>query len=496
MKNFNKILLASVMFVLLLVGGFTFIGCGGGEVPPVNPDPVIPQPEPQPDPHTHAGEIVYYSISADKTKAYINVDCSCGEIGAVEIDNAIIVNPENAQSIFDGMWNGANYDINNKTIVFDAGEYGTLQLRATRHTVDHVYAYTVQNPNIVGAEITDIDSLIKDKSTWYHYERAFENITFAGTEGAVFKGQIITWSDYMSNSVAQHPNPFTLGLTDAFGDLWHDYVRDPEEPASSSENNEFPNIQHLPMNNITFDRMNFATKNGRITFRNNSSNSGMKNITVKNCKFETENPYLGNSDEDGFYSWPAGAIVFTNANNMADLRVAQKFENIVVVNNVIKGHYMGVYTQNAKNAEISYNYIENDIYSFEDGFEEYPEGKFSYHNLIAIQTVDDCVELGSYVSGKIVIKGNTLTNTKDRALRFGNVGRAANEDKGIEAEGAEIEVVDNIIANADDKGSFAKTSALVNTSFTFKGNTYNGNATRTVENGTESSYIFSTSDEI
>ena len=413
----------------------------------------------EPKAHTHAYENVNYTITNDKSEAFLNKECECGKTKTTKINNAIIVNPDNAQAIFDGYWNETAYDINNKTVVFDEGEYSHLLLRASKNAIDGVYAHNTATPNALGEKLDTLPTSTDYGS--YHYVRSFNNIVFAGTEKAEFNGLFVVWSEH---NEAKFPS--TIGLENSASIAWYDAVR--ETYCNTNSNTKIANYQHLSLNNILFENMNFSGKYGRIEIRNNTTNDGVKNLTVNNCEFKTDEAYEGFQD----WFWEGVAISLKNALTESEVKVVQNYENIVVKNNIIKGHYQGVYVQNGKNVEVSGNTILNTV-----------------HNFIAIQSVENVNSIDKtstkYFTGNIVIKNNIMANSGDRAIRFGN-GLNANiviENNNILTDGV------------DSSDEVLKTSALEGCVFTFKNNNYQDKRLLNIIEETQNKYVIKITDE-
>ena len=93
----------------------------------------------------------------------------------------VIATPANAQEVIDG-------DINNKIVIFDAGEYNdTLVFRPTQ--ASNAKAYTAAYDLAKTSDFVAYDDL--KTTSHYVYERSFKNITFAGVEGANFNDMFV-----------------------------------------------------------------------------------------------------------------------------------------------------------------------------------------------------------------------------------------------------------------------------------------------------------------
>lgn len=357
----------------------------------------------------------------------------------------VIATPSTAQAILDS-------NINGKTIVFDAGVYGDLIIRPTIETVEGIYAYNESKPTIKGEEVA-LENVDKTKSTkGYHYVRTIKNVTFAGTNGAVFKGVFdiesanVGGPEVSTNSIANHTDKTNVGLSEARRDV----IRDLElvTKVSSSRVTDISYYAHIPVDGMTFERMNFDGKYGRIYFFEGKVDDQQKNITIKNCSFETNEAYYG---EIEFYSLDAPAVaLYTLSSGF--------FDDVMFKNNYVTGHFQGFSVLNGNNVSIISNTIEN------------VEG-----NAIALHGASLFTNgtTGTYTTGNIVVRDNTIKGTGyklpdgERAIRF-NV-----------CKDARIEIVGNTFVEAVEdrtqKGEgeqVLKTGTLTNTSYLVTNNSF------------------------
>lgn len=399
----KKIFSVFTALCLALPLAFGLVGCGD--------DPADP-----PATHTHAYSTCDEYVVVEDKAYHATEKCSCGDYKKTELEDYIIATPETAQIVLDG-------NINNKTVVFASGEYGTLKIRPTRETVDKIHVYDVVNPTEFGAEKT-LDE-VKDTTTGsYHYVRELNNVKFVGAVGAEFKGVFSIQSkkynvyDYFGNA--------GLGLEDEtdFDIIRNIAVVDTNGNADIVVN-DIAYADHVKINTVMFEKMNFSGKKGRI-FVGREYDATVENVAVIGCSFVTE-------EEWPTTSYSCSAVQFEVLNGTAEMK------NIKIENCVIDGHYQGVRVANGNNVSIKNNTIKN-----------------STHNLINIQ--------GSYTKGGVLIEGNTLENGTDRAIRF------------YVLDDATVVIKDNAFVNASkSNGEILKAeSSAAGSSIELDGNTYGG----------------------
>lgn len=378
MKNVKKFV-SLCLIMIMTFAVFALAGCGK-------------------EPHTHAYGAEYYTVSSDKTKAYKTKTCACGHSVNIKIENAVIVNPTNAQAELDK-------NINGKTIVFDEGVYGDLIMRPTRETVEGIYAYDPENPTVKGAEVNlaDVDTTKTTKG--YHYDRTLENIVFAGTKNAQFKGLFTFESGNVggaegTNDTAYFTDKSRLGLAENRKDV----IRNLELTTTNSAYGwtDICYSAHVDMDKLSFDRMNFNGKYGRIYFYEGKVDSVQKNISITNCKFETDEAYKSGHE---YYDFDAPAVaIYTRSTGF--------YENITFKNNTIVGHFQGLVVLNGKNVYVEENAISG-----------------TEHNALAFHGASTLTNgaKNTYTTGNIVIKNNSIKNigvgvaTGERAFRFANL---------------------------------------------------------------------------
>jgi len=365
-------------------------------------------------------------------KAYSLSNCTCNSVEKKELTNYLIVTPENAQSVLDG----SEGLISGKTIVFSDGNYGALQIRSTRETVDKIYEYDYSagtNNNVMTTEV-DIEDLSSEGV--YHYTRNVEDVTFISTENAEFKG-VFSIQSKAHRRYGYLLDPST-GISDSYIDV--DPIRNvsvnDRQSNGTMQEGDTAYVDHITLENITFQGLKFTGNKGRLLIYDRVGAS-VKGITIDSCSFTTDAvwSYIENSAERG----NARSAIF-----MA-VKTGDKLENSVVKNCFIDGHFQGVYIADAKNAVISNSVIKN-----------------TTHNAIALQASDTYTDI-SYTTGDIFIVGNVIENTGDRAIRF-NTCREAN-----------ISIVSNIFVDAcDSDNELIKSQASTDTMLAFRGNTFNG----------------------
>ena len=358
---------------------------------------------------------ISYKYTIEDGEVYKTSYClDCGVEGVktkMAEDSYIIATPETAQGILDG-------DINGKTIIFSKDIYSTdLELRPTSTTAK---VYTM-NGDRFGEEYTG--ELVS--STTYGYYREFKNITITAEEGAVFNNLL-----YMEG-----------GLSSVFNDSKYDAVKG----AYANESANF--YGKMLIENFTISGLNFEGARGRICIRYGGLESvKQEGLTIENCTLQTdeiENKFADKNTPQ----YEAGIYLGLSRHSS---------KNIIVRNNVIDGHYQGVYvyTPGGK-VEITNNEISN-----------------TSHNAIAVQSNSNTPGL-SYVAGDIYIKNNTIENTGDRAIRFGELQNVA------------VIIENNTFVDAvDSDKDLLKSQVSTGLEYEFKGNTYNGTALTTLSDTT------------
>ena len=369
--------------------------------------------------HVYAGQ-TYYKV--DDGKAYSYKLCECGEDGKVEkLTNYVITTPNNAQNVLDGSLG----KLSGKTVVFADGDYSHLKLRSSRNTLNKIYEYNYENPQDLSVEV-ELSEISPDSGI-YHYQRELKNVKFVATNNANFNGLIsiqskhygeIPWENDVWTGIATetiHSYDIVRGVT------CDDVVYD-----GTIEEGDLGYVDHITLEGVTFENMKFSGAKGRV-FIGTETEEKIKDLTFTNCIFETEESYV-NSRNSGY-----AAIVITHRDN----GVKPTRENITVNGCEINGHYQGIYIDQIKNATVTNNIVQN-----------------TDHNAFAIQ---------ADVTGDILIDGNYVVNTGDRAIRFGT------------CNDVEATISNNMFVSAvDGENEIFKTQPSENTTVTFISNGYEG----------------------
>lgn len=197
-----------------------------------------------------------------------------------------------------------------------------------------------------------------------------------------------------------------------------------------STNNSY--YSYISINGLEFESMMFEA--GQICFGNQMDSTAVKNVKIEGCVF------------DGSGTSNMQAVRF-----LAD---SNSFEDVLIENTKIKNYYQGIWGQGFNNITIKDCEISN-----------------TGHNAIAIQSSNNTF------TGSIALKNNAISNTADRAIRFG------------EGKDATISIENNaFVESADSDGELLKTATLSNCKYSFVGNTYNGESLVNAE-GSESSWV-------
>ena len=236
----------------------------------------------------------------------------------------------------------------------------------------------------------------------YTYVRNIDSVHFLASDEAVFTGS------------------FTIRSTHIYGDENYDAVR-----GVQCINTTTSYYSKVNLNSVCFENMNFRGESSQINF-GYYNDAVAHDVTFIRCSFS-------NNDSD-----------LTSGGGVAAIRLAAdnsgKYNDITVDSCCFSSCYQGVYIQCGDGIEV----INSDF----DGTE---------HNAIAVQSSTDSF------SGSVVIRNNHISNTNDRAVRFG---------KGSEAE---IEVSGNAFSNAaDTDGQLLKSETLASCTYSFSSNTYDG----------------------
>lgn len=368
--------------------------------------------------HTHAfnSDPFYEVITEDGKKiARSWRECSCGADNMhKKVENAIIVSANQEDDNY--IQKVLDKDINGKTIVFDAGIYNDIM--EIRPSYDTAVVHECPSFAEIGNEVSK-DNL--DANTKYAYLRDITNVNFVGTENAVLKNKI-----YMRTG----PN----GNGDRFFPTKYDAVK----KTNCTQSIAYRAIMNFT--NISFERLNFETKAAQIFAFFIDSTASYKGLTIQSCKWTNNENYTEEDLTEGGGS--DGAAIFLSTGNPFF-----HINNIKVYNNNINGYYQGVYISNCNTVNIENNII-----------------KTTVHNGIALQTGYSSNNDTDYsVTGDMVIRNNAISNTGDRAIRFGVVNKA------------NVLIENNSFINAKDADSeLLKTQIMINSSYKFINNMVDG----------------------
>ena len=188
---------------------------------------------------------------------------------------------------------------------------------------------------------------------------------------------------------------------------------------------------YISIDGLEFKSMTFEA--GQISFENQMDSTVVKNVKIEGCFF---------AGTDGSKLQALKFLVDSNS-----------FESITIENTRIDNYYQGIWGEGFNNVTVSDCEISN-----------------TEHNAIAIQSSKNVF------TGAIALKNNTISNTADRAIRFG------------EGKDATITIENNTLSSSvDGDNQLLKSGTLTNCTYSFTGNTYNGESLSTVE-GSESSW--------
>lgn len=322
--------------------------------------------------HTHS-HIKSDDYIVEDSKAYTVEICECGDVKKTELTNYVIATPSNAQDILDGKYG----KLSGKTVVFFKGTYGALEIRTTLNTLDVIHEYNTNDP-LDMETTTTLEALSNSRA--YHYTRNMTNVKFVAVDGAKFTGLFSVQSKDYEKYIWQADT--LTGLADV-DTLSIDPIRNIKVTDNNWDGNidegDIAYVDHINLDGITFENIDFSGSKGRFYFGNSYANQ-LEDITFKNCSFITTE------------AWSTyGAIVMDTQNTSRQPSIIRK--NIIVDGCTIDGHHQGLTLQNIENATIKNNTIKNTV-----------------HNAINLQ--------GNFSKGNILIDGNTLAETGDRAIRF------------------------------------------------------------------------------
>ena len=266
----------------------------------------------------------------------------------------ITATPETAQSVLDNLFGG-------ETVVFAAGEYGDLELGQSR-TVSTATSNTDPATEIA---ISDLEN-----AGVYRYGRTVEDVTFVGSDGAVFTGKFLIRSGHIYDSNISDDITYT------------DPVRGVELNGTATSY-----FSYMYVDGITFSGMNFEGVEGIIDGRFYIDGAYLKNVTIENCTFTAPDYSDGGTQ-------PASGQ--TAINLMTDLM--NVYENITIEGNEIYNYFQGVYVQNGNGMTVRKNTISGTV-----------------HNAIAVQSGGNAGASdpdADYFTGVIIISDNIISFNK------------------------------------------------------------------------------------
>lgn|GEM_PF-3108178 len=269
-------------------------------------------------------------------------------------------------------------------------------------------------------EDADVNNL--NDTTVYDYYRPIVDLELIGGDGVVIKGSFICNSGHC------------YGTKD-------NVITDPIRGTKiDSTNNSY--YSHISIDGLKIEGL--SLEDGIIRFDTYSlSDATVKNVTIESCSF------IGVSSKDTVDQ----AMSFRTGGHAL-------FENITIINSIVEKHCIGFYGQAIQNLRIEGCQFD------------------SARNGMQIQNVGDYK-----FNGSVVVKGNIISNTYDRAIRFG------------EGNDATIAIENNTFEKAvDSDGELLKTQTLTNCTYSFIGNTYNDVPMDDVS-GSDSSWVVTISTE-
>ncbi len=296
-----------------------------------------------------AGYVEEYEYSIVGNKAYRTKVCSqCNHTytdATEELRDGsyIIVNSSNVQEVLNG-------DIDNKTIVFSAGNYSNIDFKVTTHNIDNMYdslvGFEESNPVWTkGQSNIENYSFIDGKP--YYYERNINNVKLVGVEGAVIDGFI----------------RFETGRSTYLATGTEDLVRN--EAYLSNESDGFAFAEIFNIDNLVIDGFKFSGINSSVIFIDSTFNVSAKNITIKNCEFTSTVTAPANMG--------SGAAI--------DIRYSVgRAENVKCLNNDFINRYQGVRVASTKDLLVA-NCLFNNMGHNSVGMFDHSEGDFIIKNV-------------------------------------------------------------------------------------------------------------------
>ena len=302
------------------------------------------------------------------------------------VNGVIDVNAGNAQDVLDGRYG----DITGKTIKFTESIGTVLDLAGpTKYKGGGTEYY--KGSDSAGTKVEWSESLNTETlgTGVCAYYRTLKDVTFTANDGVETAG-------------------FTFGAGHCYGKT-DAAITDPVRGTNIYDTNG-SYYRHSSMENITFKGLTFT---GKFTAVFSLADCTVKDITFDSCTFKGDTQNMSNN---GF------AAIHTQTDN-------GKCENITVKDCVITNYYQGIYTQGCSGTTtIMGNYISN-----------------TTHNGLALQSGTN-----SPVRGTVAVTDNYISDTGDRAIKFGNI-----------ADIADIKINNNvIISGTDTEGEVIKPGTI------------------------------------
>ena len=424
---------------LSVIALIAIAGCSQNSI--ILPPPVLDNPPS----HAHDwGNPVDYELSGDTL--YAIYQCECGEVKKEIISsssNTIVATGIDAEEALAKVTRGSTIIVDNTsaqkaldlamdgcTIYFSADTYtggetdGFLFVRPGKNNVNRIVNHSKPDENVeVGSAL--------DTGAIYYYYSELNGVKLIADDDAVFDCAL--W--------------LTAGHIHTEGS--YDAVRGQKVEAGVAGSY----FAHMAIDNLEISNFHFSGEGNNIYFQYalHSDVSYLDGLRILGCEFNG----TGSTNTDM-------AIRL-----LTDIGIENGYvwQNISIEDCVMNGCYQGLYVQNAHNISVTGCDISN-----------------TTHNGIAIQNGGDASSSTDtdVFSGDIEIKGNTITNTGDRAIRFGD------------GQDAVIEISENIFISPayDAARELLKSGTLQDCSYTFTGNALDDVSISNVS-GSESSWIVS-----
>ncbi len=406
------------IFKLAIFALIALVGCTQDNL--VLPPPIIIDDNPI---HTHDwGSPVDYDLV--ENTLYAIYQCECGEVKREVIStpsNTINATGDDAEEALKSITGGCTVIVDDNsaqkaldlisdgcTIYFSAGTYGdeALSIRPGKNNVQRIESST--------GDDVPIDSL--SPSGHYHYYASLKNVRLIADEEAVFNCPLTLFASHISE----------YGAYDAV----REQVRAEDETTGTY-------YAHIIVENMEISNFHFSGEGNNIYMQYALRDDGsyLDGLLISGCEFEDTGS--------------------TNVNMairmLTDIGIDNGYamQNISIENCVMTNCYQGVYVQNAHNISVIGCDISN-----------------TTHNAIAIQTGGNSSSStdNDVFTGEVRIKDNVISNTGDRAIRFGN------------GQDATIDVSGNIFVSPsyDTERELLRCSSFQNCNYTFTDNKLDG----------------------